>query len=477
MKGCQRYLLLLLTLCSCASAPGSRPGSGPAPVAVPTTWVTEADTAAVNSGWWRAFDDTLASQLVQEALTNNHSVRLAATNVAAARAQADIAGAGQWPQVSATGSGTWAKRSNIGFPGAGGQVQATTSTTWSGAAAVTWELDLWGRLRANQAAALGDLQAAQADWRGAQLSLAAQTLRTYFACVEARRQVDLAQATVESYGISRQQVQSRYERGLRPTLDLLLSRTSLSTAESRLHQRRQQLDAATRQLEILVGRYPSGALESASHLPALRHSVPAGLPADLISRRPDLAAAERRLAASDARLTEARRALYPRISLTASGGRSSGALADLLDGDFSVWNLVGNISQPLFQGGRLRAGVDLVQAGADRALLSYAQSALRAFAEVESGLAAEGMLADQEEALRAASRESADARVLAEQRYAKGLTDLLTLLLAQRTAFDAESRLITVQRQRLDTRINLHLALGGTFAQDAPLLGVTGDTP
>jgi len=439
-------------------------------------WVVGADSTDVLGRWWLSFDDTLAVRLVEEALLHNQGVQIAAANVAAAQAQARIVGAPSKPQVTASSSGTRSKRSNIGFPGGAGQIPSTTSTAWSGNVAVNWELDLWGRLRAAHAATLGDLQAVEADWRGARLSLAAQTLRAYFACVEALRQVDLAASTVESYSISNQQVQSRYERGLRPTLDLLLSRASLSSAESSLHQRRLQLDVATRQLEILVGRYPGGLLQPGSRLPALLQPVPAGLPAELIARRPDLAAAERRLAASDARVREARRSLYPRIALTASGGRSSSDLGDLLDGDFSVWSLVGNVTQPLFQGGRLRAGVSLAEANADRALLVYAQTALRAFAEVEGGLAAEGLLAEQEGALTAASRESTDARLLAEQRYGKGLTDLLTLLTSQRAAFDAESRLITVQRQRLDTRINLHLALGGGFAQDAGSLVATGES-
>ena len=195
--------------------------------------------------------------------------------------------------------------------------------------------------------------------------------------------------------------------------------------------------SAIRQLELLVGRYPAGVLQPGSRLPTVQGSVPAGLPAELIGRRPDLAAAERRLAASGARVQEARRALYPRISLTASGGRSSSELADLLDGDFSVWNLVGNITQPLFQGGRLRAGIDLSEANDDRAVIAYAQTALRAFAEVESGLAAEGLLAEQVAALPTASAVSTAARIVAAQRYAKGLTDLLTMLRSDQVAAPA----------------------------------------
>jgi outer membrane protein TolC len=191
------------------------------------------------------------------------------------------------------------------------------------------------------------------------------------------------------------------------------------------------------------------------------------LPADLVSRRPDLIASERRLAAAGARVTEARRALYPRLSLTASGGRSSNALKDLLDGDFAVWNLVSNLTQPLFQGGRLRAGVDLATSNSDRALALFADSVLRAFGEVETALAAEGYLAQQEVSLRSAAAEASASQILATERYAQGLVDMATLLEAQRRSFEAESQLLSVRRQRLDARIDLHLALGGDFEQMA----------
>lgn len=472
---CWRLLPVSLVLWSCASAPSPRG----VPEVVPEGWATRIDTSQVLGQWWLTFDDSLAVQLVQEALANNHTMQIAAANVSAARAQARIVGAARSPQAGAASSGARTRRNFIGFPipGAAGQVQSTTSTSYTADLTVSWELDLWGRLRSSHSAALADLQAVEADWYGVRQSLAAQTLRAYFACVEAQRQVRLAKATVESYETSTTQVESRYERGLRPALDLLLARTALSSAQASLYQRRLQLDATIRQLEVLVGRYPAGVLQPGSRLPTVQGPVPAGLPAELIGRRPDLVAAERRLAASDARVHAARRALYPRISLTASGGRSSNDLADLLDGDLSVWNLVGNLTQPLFQGGRLRAGVDLSEADADRALITYAQTALRAFAEVESGLAAEGLLAEQVAALATASKESAHARSVASRRYAAGLTDLLTMLISQRTAFEAESRLLTVQRQRLDTRIDLHLALGGGFAQDADALTATRDAP
>lgn len=458
-------LCIPIALLSCASTPNVRHPE--LAVQPPATWIS-ADTTAgeVDGLWWSSFSDARLEELVDEALAHNYNLQATAVRIQMAQAQARIAGAPLQPQISATASGSRRKQNFIGFPipGGDGPVPSSTSDNLGVSLNLSWEIDLWGRLRAGQAAALADLQAAEADLRGAQLSLAAQTGRAFFAAVEAGRQVELAQATVDNYRLSTEQIRSRYLRGLRSSLDLRLGRSSLAAAEAVLQQRLQLQDRALRQLELLLGRYPSAAVEVGTELPALPAAVPAGLPADLIARRPDLVAAERRLTAADRRLAAARTLLYPRISLTASGGRSSDELEDLLDGDFGVWSLLTNLTQPILQGGRLRAGVDLAKAGKEQILALYARSALHAYAEVESSLAAENFLSEQEAALQTAAREALAARDLAEERYGKGLADLITMLEAQRRAFDAESRLLTVRRQRLDARIDLHLALGGGFA-------------
>ena len=458
------YLVPLVILAACASAPVVQ--HPPLELDTPNTWTAGGEVGTVDSLWWTGVADVRLTELVGEALAHNYNLQAAAARLQAATAQAKIAGADLLPQLSVGGSRSRRKQNFIGFPIPGGEQQVLSSTTNNFGVNLnaSWEIDLWGRLRAGQRGALADWQAAAADLRGARLSLAAQTARTYFAAVEAQRQVELAEATVENYRLSTAQIESRYKRGLRPSLDVRLGRTDQATAEAVLYQRRRQLDGMLRQLEILLGRYPAGAAELAVELPAVPPPVPAGLPADLVARRPDLVAAERRLAAADARLVVARKALYPRISLTASGGQSSSALGDLLDGDFSVWNLVGNISQPLFQGGRLRGGVDLAQAGTEQALAQYADSVLRAYAEVESALAAAQLLAQQEEAVATAAREAGEARRLAAERYGKGLADLITVLEAQRSAFEAESQLLVVRRQRLQARLDLHLALGGGWS-------------
>jgi NodT family efflux transporter outer membrane factor (OMF) lipoprotein len=268
---------------------------------------------------------------------------------------------------------------------------------------------------------------------------------------------------VQSRQETASRVRLRYEQGLRPPGDLRLAENVAATAEAALAVRLRVLDAAARQFEILLGRYPSGAAMDAAVLPSMPPPVPAGLPADLIARRPDLLASEMILVAAGARVAESRAALLPQIRLTASGGTSSGELLDLLRGDFVVWSLVAGLTQPLFNGGRLRAGVDAAEAAREAAVAAYAQSALVAFAEVETALAADQFLRVQEEALARAITDATAARRLAEDRYFAGLAAYLDVLEAQRLEIAAESQWLEVRRLRLATRVDLHLALGGQF--------------
>ena len=215
-----------------------------------------------------------------------------------------------------------------------------------------------------------------------------------------------------------------------------------------------------------MGRYPAGRLLDGSEdvtLPPAAPSIPAGLPTDLLERRPDLRAAAGRFTASQQRLLAARRALYPRLTLTGSGGTVSDQLKDLVNGDFTVWSLLGGLTQPLFQGGRLRAGVDRAGAGRDETMERYAGTLLRAFAEVEMALADEGRLREQEEALTRSTAELAAALRLARDRYAGGVGDYLTVLESQSREFVARSALLAVRRERLTNRVDLFLALGGGF--------------
>jgi NodT family efflux transporter outer membrane factor (OMF) lipoprotein len=328
---------------------------------------------------------------------------------------------------------------------------------------ISWEVDLWGRLRASTRAAVADAQAAEADYHAAQLSLSGQTVKAWLAAAEIAQQLDLARRTEDSWRAAYQQVNHRYQRGLRSPLDVRLSLANLTGAEALVEVRQRQQDATLRQLEILLGRYPGRRLVAPETLPDAPAAIPGGLPAELVGRRPDLVAAERRLTAADERFVVARRSLYPRLTLTGSGGTASEALNNLVDYDFRVWSIAANLLQPVFQGGRLRAGVDRARAGTEEALQSYTAAALRAYAEVEIALAADEHLAREVERLAESARHSAAATKLAEDRYRSGLEDYVTVLDAQRREFNSQSAYIASYQSRLENRVDLYLALGGGF--------------
>ncbi len=453
-------------LAGCASAPPvQQPEAG---IDIPGHWSAPAGIAAAEPAWWRRFGDPALEALIAETLDNNRDLRAAAARVDQARAMARVSGAAQVPAVSAGGSARRQRQNFIGLPipGAEGEVLSTQIDTFGLSVETSWEADLWGRIRNGTAAALADAEAAYLDEQAARLSLAAQTAKAWFALIEAGQQLRLADDTVASYRRTVEQVRYRYERGLTPSLDLRFALTNQHAAEAQQAQRRALVGQVMRQLEVLLGRYPARTLDVPPALPAPDGDVPAGLPADLIARRPDLRAAERRIAAADARLLADRRALYPTLSLTAAGGTSTDALRRLLDGDFSVWSIAGSLMQPIFQGGRLRAQIDVADARAREALESYAGQLLMAFAEVETALDAQAYQRERAQFLAEAAGHAEAARAMAETRYGGGLDPLLVVLEAQRRSLEADSQLLTAQRQLLDARVDLHLALGGYFDDD-----------
>lgn len=477
-------LALAAVLAACSGTP-PKPASVELPQATP-----ESFAAARSSGtdtklagdWWRMFGDEQLDARVDAALQHNRNLQSAAARVLAANEQAILAGAPGLPQVDAGLDATRSRRVFVGFPfGTGGGVPNNTATILNANITVRWELDVWGRLASAEAASLADAQAAAADLAAARTSLVAQVCKAHFALVEAEAQLRLAEATERAFAATADDVRDRFRRGVRPALDAWQSQTSLASARADVARRQQTVAAAARNLETLLGRYPSNTLSRAGSLLHELPETPAGLPAQLLSRRPDLAAAERRLAASGCRVDSARAALYPRLSLTASGGTNSSDVEDLVDDDFRVWSLGANLLQPIFRGGALRAEVRRNEAAQMQAIADYGALVLRAFAEVENALDGAKWITDQEAAVRAAAEASARARDLARERYQLGLTDFLNVQDSQQRAFVAESTLLAVQRLRLDNRIDLILALGGGFDSTPPEIraaeATTGDNP
>jgi NodT family efflux transporter outer membrane factor (OMF) lipoprotein len=450
-----------LLLSACAVPPERQPRDAEPPVSPPEAWVSETATSGQPTAWLADFEAPALEALVVEALRANPDLAATAARLRAAEARARITGAERLPQAQLDLD---ASRNRSVLEGPADSTTAVTRNRYGLEGSVAWEVDLWGRIGDEARAAVLDAQAAEADLQAARLALAARTARAWFAAVEARQQLELARTVVGFFAQSRDVIAERYRLGISNALDLRLARENVASAEGTRALRAREYDLALRELELVLGRYPARALQVPETLPELARAVPVGLPAELLERRPDLRAARERLAASGARLDAANKNTLPTIRLTGAAGTSSDELEDLLDYDALVWRLVAGVTQPIFQGGRLEAQRALAAADNAESWARYAQSVLTAFREVEAALAAEGLLETEARAQATAAEESREAALLALQRYRQGLTDIVTLLESQRRAVNAESTRLRVERQRLQNRVDLYLALGGPFA-------------
>jgi outer membrane protein, multidrug efflux system len=464
-----RHALLVASLCACQA--GEQRDYTEPPVEVPDEWLAENEdslAAAPLGEWWREFGDARLDTFIDEVIAANHDLAAAAARVDAAQAQARIAGAALYPSAGLNGSGTRQRQNFVGFPipGAGSQVLSSQSNSFGVSLDLSWELDLWGKLDAREKAAVADYEASRAELRGAHLSLAAQAAKTWFAFAEARLQHELAENRVQSFEQTTRIMRDRYKDGRTAPLDLRLAESQLSSAKAVRELQAENLERISRQLEILTADYPAGELAPPEGLPDVVDPVPVGLPSELLTRRPDLVASMERLRAADLRLFEARKELWPSLSLTAGGGRRSSEVGDLLDSDFNVWSIGANLFQPLFQGGRLAAGIDLESARVKESLAGFAQAILQAFSEVEIALAVESSIDRRRTQLADAARHATAAESLAQARYLEGRHDILAVLTARRQSFDATSSLISTRRARLEARVDLHLALGGGFEDE-----------
>ena len=429
-----------------------------------------------DSDWISRFGDRRLDALVAEALANNKDLKIAAARLRAAEATAELAGVDRKPKLDGAFNGSRSEQNFIGFPfgaeegGGNGNESVVSSLTnnFGLSLDLSWEIDLWGRIRTEQQGAIAAMEASQADYAGIQLSIAAQTAKTWFALIEARQQEELARRTLQLFQQTEKSIADQFangieEQGADRASQLRLARTDVATAEEALVQRQQSTRQVARQLETVLSRYPRAEVEAVNSLPRLPSAPPAGVPASLLDRRPDLIAAERRLAASDRKYAAARLAILPTIRLTGSGGTSSEMIENLLDQNFSVWSLAGSAVQPILSGGNIKYGVrlrknEIVQAAGD-----YDKAVLTAFREVEDALDLEQFLARREALLVKAVKLADDAYGKSIQEFGEGVGDFLTLLNTQQRKVQSETQLITIRRLRLDNRVDLHLALGGDY--------------
>jgi NodT family efflux transporter outer membrane factor (OMF) lipoprotein len=421
---------------------------------VPDVWAAAQEAVGdVQVGWVAALQDETLKALVGEAQANNRDLQAAAASVERSWALARQAGAALKPSVDlavgGTGSGTFGDSSTSGNLDVG--VRAS------------WELDIWGRLRAGRQAAVDSAAAAEADLRYAQHSLAAAVANAYFVAIEAGLQANVTRDTLDALTETNRIVKVQYEHGFATSQDLALSKSDLATARAGLAAAEGSQRDALRALELLLGRYPAADVQVRESLPEVPAAPPAGVPSEILERRPDLVAAERRVAAAFNTLDEARTARLPSISLTASAGAASDELSSLVDPGNLTWSLGTNLLAPIFRGGALKAQVDAATAEQKQTIAAYGQAALRAFKEVEAGLDQNVVLSERDGFLRVAAEKANEALRVVRLRHQEGEVELLDVLLIQRRGFTAESNRVSVERARLEQWVSLNLALGGSW--------------
>jgi NodT family efflux transporter outer membrane factor (OMF) lipoprotein len=461
-------LAAMLFLSGCASQLKNLPDE--AQIAVPEKWKTaeslanaksveiaeeEVETKAVLNGWLSAFADADLNQHVQAALKNNPDLLSSAATLRSAIEQVTINGSNLWPNVSASVSKNRTDTDEDGI--------STEIRTVSGSLDISWEADIWGKLSQRKKAAAYSALAQGELFKAAELSLVANVSRAWYNLVTNKLQLDLAQSRLDSFKNTAALIEENYERGLRSALDVYLSRTDVQIQISSLQDSQFNYIQSLRAFKTLLGDYPDTNLEFSAKLPTLSGDVPAGLPAELLTRRPDVKASQLAYKSQIATAKAANRDRYPSISFRGSIGDSRDSFNKLFENDNMVVTLISGIAQPVFQAGALRSREDQARYQAESAYASLVKTTLSAFEEVENSLSRESLLVEQHRAIKEAVELAQGGLDLALDRYQSGIENYTTVLESQRRLFDSKRNELNIRNALLQNRIGIHLALGGDF--------------
>ena len=431
--------------------------AGALPGRTPTSFATGAhNETAVVSGWLATFGDAQLEKLVTEALVGNRDLAAMSARLDQAAARARQAGADLKPQVSLAASADSARGAS-----------APRTEKMGAGLSLSWEFDVWGRLSAGQAAAKEQYASTAADLDFARQSLAAQVAKGWFLAIQAVQQEAIVTQSAALQKRNAELVAERQRVGRATALDVAQARAAAATAEDAVQQAVSGRENAARSLELLLGRYPSAELTIAATLPALPPMPPAGLPTQLLERRPDLIAATRRVAVAFNQVESAKAARLPRFAITANAGAVSQDFKSMsLNSAF--WSLGANLLGPIYSGGRLQEQVVIETAKQQEALALYGKAALEAFRQVEQALAESRRLAARLELLSAAEKAQNEAERLTQARLEAGAIDQLAVILVQERALQARLARLAIQVEGLTNRVNLHLSLGGGFEAPTP---------
>lgn len=432
---------------------------------LPAQWqVDGAMPGDIRIGWIDALGDPALSAFVREAQIANRDIQATAASVEAAYALVRQARSELFPAVDLSTTGG---QSQVFDESGAGEAPSEVflSPDYDVSLQASWEADLWGRVRAGRNAAYASAQAIEADFKFAQYSLAASVASAYFAVIEAERQLEVAERNYGAFAKIDRITRFRAREGYANQQDVRTAASDLADVLEGLEDARGARRIATRALEVLLGRYPGAEIEGGLEFPDAPPPPPAGLPSELLERRPDVIAAERSVAAAFSDLDQAKAARLPILSLTASVGGSSSELGDLTDGRNLVWSIIGSVLQPIFDADLRGSQVDEADANKRAAIATYASTALAALQDVEDNLDQVEVVRLREQAAKSARDEAIEAVKLGELRYKEGETDLIDLLSLQQRQFLTEQNFVSIERERIDQWVALNLALGGSWIE------------
>ena len=451
-----------LALAACGSmAPSYQRPAAPVASTFPGEASSTASGAAATAVEWRQFfTDERLKQLVALALTNNRDLLLAVLNIEQARAQYDIRRADQWPTVNAGLSGSR-------LPTAAGGI---SSTYTAGLLVTAYELDLFGRIRSLSDAALAQYLATEEARKSVQISLVAAVATSYLTLQGDAELLRVTQQTLQTREASTSLIKLRFDNGASSQVDLRQAESLLESARVALAQATRQRALDENALVLLLGQPLPAAMPGGLPItaPAILPKLAAGLPSDLLTRRPDIRQAEQQLLAANANIGAARAAFFPRITLTGSVGSASSELSGLFKAGSGAWSFAPQLLQPLFDAGRNEGNLRLAEVGRDIATAQYERTIQSAFREVADALAGRATLGEQLRAQEALVRAEQDRYRLAELRYRNGVASYLDALDAQRSLFAAQQALVQTQVQYQQNLVTLYRVLGGGWSTDGP---------
>ncbi|WOE73881.1 TolC family protein [Alterisphingorhabdus coralli] len=439
------------------------------------------DRAYEPKAWWSAFEDPMLDALVEEAMRDNLDIAASAARLEQVRAQARVARAALYPTLDASGASSYSDSplAGTGFdgfgPGDGGAagfpaLDRLVIENYTLSLAAGYEIDLFGRIRNDAAAALRDTLAARYDYRAIQLSTAAEVISAYFDIVDARRQIALSESTIDVLAERTVQTEDRFNQGLVDSLELYQIRQDFRNVQSALPQRQALLTSNEGRLALLLRDYPAAMHERLDQplTPRLVFApVPMGMPMELLSQRPDVASAWFRMEAARLRVGARKAERFPRLSLSGSVGTQGGNISGAFDViDNWVLSLGANLTAPIFQGGRIKANIAAAEASYAEATANYAQSVLNAFREVVAAL--ETYEKNRERyALIVSQRAEAEASLAVQQRrFSAGIGNYVSYLDALRGLYQVDTSLSTAARDVAIARLDVHRALGGDWVMD-----------